>query len=48
MLEEKNADDNIKLLENLSDTYNRSTQFKTVALNYRGQQHLFTGIAKEK
>ena len=46
--EQKNADDNMnKLLEALSHTNNRNAQFKTViALNYRGQQQLFTGYAK--
>lgn len=46
--EQKNADDNInKLLEALSHINNRNAQFKTViALNYRGQQQLFTGYAK--
>lgn len=46
--EQRNADDNMnKLLVNLSDKNNRAAQFKTViALNLRGEQHLFTGIAK--
>jgi XTP/dITP diphosphohydrolase len=46
--EQRNADDNMnKLLVNLSDKNNRAAQFKTViALNFRGEQHLFTGIAK--
>ena len=45
--EQRNADDNMnKVLENLSDTNNRKAQFKTViALNIKGKQHLFTGIA---
>jgi XTP/dITP diphosphohydrolase len=46
--EQRNADDNMnKLLVNLSDKNNRAAQFKTViALNLRGEMHLFTGIAK--
>lgn len=46
--EQRNADDNMnKLLEALSDKDDRSAQFKTViALNIKGKQHLFTGIAK--
>jgi XTP/dITP diphosphohydrolase len=46
--EQRNADDNMnKLLKELSDKNNRRAQFKTViALNYKGTQHLFTGIAK--
>lgn len=46
--EQKNADDNMnKLLEALKDQSDRSAQFKTViALNIKGIQHLFTGIAK--
>jgi XTP/dITP diphosphohydrolase len=46
--EQRNADDNMnKLLVNLSDKNNRAAQFKTViALNLKGKQHLFTGIAK--
>ncbi len=46
--EHKNANDNMnKLLDNLKAKSNRSAQFKTViALNVRGKQHLFTGIAK--
>ena len=45
--EQRNADDNInKLLTELADKTNRSAQFKTViALNLKGKQHLFTGIA---
>lgn len=45
--EQKNADDNMnKLLEQLLDKQNRNAQFKTViALNLKGKQHLFTGIA---
>jgi XTP/dITP diphosphohydrolase len=46
--DQKNADDNInKLLKELSDKNNRKAQFKTViALNYKGTQKLFTGIAQ--
>jgi len=46
--EQKNADDNMnKLLDALADKKDRSAQFKTViALNIKGEQHLFTGIAK--
>ncbi|MDP5199967.1 non-canonical purine NTP diphosphatase [Flavobacterium sp. DG2-3] len=46
--EQKNADDNMnKLLESLKNEENRSAQFKTViTLNLKGQQYLFTGIAK--
>ena len=46
--EQKNADDNMnKLLEALKNEENRSAQFKTViTLNLKGQQYLFTGIAK--
>jgi len=46
--EQRSADDNMdKLLEALSEKENRSAQFKTViALNCKGEQHLFTGIAK--
>ncbi|KQB37556.1 non-canonical purine NTP diphosphatase [Flavobacterium aquidurense] len=46
--EQRNADDNMnKLLDCLSDKQDRSAQFKTViALNIKGEQHLFTGIAK--
>ena len=48
--EQRNADDNMnKLLEALKDKSDRSAQFKTViALNLKGKQHLFTGIAKGK
>lgn len=44
---QRNADDNMnKVLKNLSDKNNRKAQFKTViALNMKGKQHLFTGIA---
>lgn len=46
--EQRNADDNMnKLLSELKDKSNRKAQFKTViCLNIKGQQHLFTGIAK--
>ena len=46
--EQRNADDNMnKVLERLSDKNDRRAQFKTViALNLKGKQHLFTGIAK--
>lgn len=45
--EQRNADDNMnKLLEQLLGKPNRNAQFKTViALNLKGKQHLFTGIA---
>jgi XTP/dITP diphosphohydrolase len=46
--EQRNADHNMnKLLLNLKDKTNRKAQFKTViCLNFRGKQHLFTGIVK--
>lgn len=46
--EECNPDANMnKLLSALHNVENRDAQFKTViALNLRGEQHLFTGIAK--
>ena len=46
--EQRNADDNMnKLLSELKDKSNRKAQFKTViCLNIKGQQLLFTGIAK--
>jgi XTP/dITP diphosphohydrolase len=46
--EQRNAEDNMnKLLENLHGHSNRNAQFKTViALNLKGKQYLFTGIAK--
>jgi XTP/dITP diphosphohydrolase len=46
--EQRNADDNMdKLLIALSDQNDRNAQFKTViALNIKGKQELFTGIAK--
>jgi len=46
--EQRNADDNMnKLLDALADKSDRTAQFKTViALNTKGEQHLFTGIAK--
>lgn len=48
--EQKNANDNMnKLLYSLNNEEDRSAQFKTViVLNLKGQQHLFTGIAKGK
>ena len=44
---QRNADDNMNLLlEKLRNQTNRKAQFKTViALNLKGKQHLFTGIA---
>nr|WP_199001953.1 non-canonical purine NTP diphosphatase [Flavobacterium sp. ASV13] len=46
--EQRNADDNMnKLLDALSAKEDRSAQFKTViALNLKGEQHLFSGIVK--
>jgi XTP/dITP diphosphohydrolase len=46
--EQRNANNNMdKLLLNLKNKTNRKAQFKTViCLNFRGKQHLFTGIAK--
>ena len=46
--EQRDANDNMnKLLEALSEKLDRSAQFKTViALNLKGKQSLFTGIAK--
>lgn len=46
--EQKNAQDNMnKLLAELENQTDRSAQFKTViALNLKGQQHLFTGIVR--
>ena len=46
--EQRDSDDNMnKLLDELSDKKNRDAQFKTViALNIKGKQELFTGIAK--
>jgi XTP/dITP diphosphohydrolase len=48
--EQKDANDNMdKLVLNLKDKTNRSSQFKTViALNLDGNQTLFTGIIKGK
>ena len=45
--EQRNADDNMnKLLIDLTDQSNRNAHFKTViALNFKGKQYLFTGIA---
>ena len=47
---QRNADDNMNLLlEKLRNQTNRKAQFKTViALNLKGKQHLFTGIAAGK
>ena len=47
---QRNAEDNMNLLlENLKNQDNRTAQFKTViALNIKGKQQLFTGIAKGK
>jgi XTP/dITP diphosphohydrolase len=46
--EQRNSDDNMdKVLNALSDENKRNAQFKTViALNLKGSQELFTGIAK--
>lgn len=46
--EQKSAEDNMdKLLVNLENSANRNAHFKTViALNLKGEQHLFTGIAQ--
>lgn len=46
--EQRNAEDNMnKLLNALEDKNDRRAQFKTViALNIKGEQHLFAGIAK--
>jgi XTP/dITP diphosphohydrolase len=46
--EQRNSDDNMdKVLNALSVENNRNAQFKTViALNLKGKQELFTGIAK--
>lgn len=48
--ETKNDDNNMnKLLSNLKDKTNRKANFKTViCLNYKGKQHLFTGIINGK
>ncbi len=48
--EQRNSEDNMNLLlENLAGQSNRTAQFKTViALNIKGQQQLFTGVAKGK
>jgi XTP/dITP diphosphohydrolase len=47
---QRNAADNMdKLLKNLDNQSNRNAQFKTViALNLKGKQNLFTGIAEGK
>lgn len=46
--EQKSAEDNMdKLLLNLENKINRKAQFKTViTLNLKGEQYLFTGIAR--
>jgi XTP/dITP diphosphohydrolase len=46
--EQRSSDDNMdKLLLNLEGKTNRNAQFKTViTLNLKGEQHLFTGIAR--
>jgi XTP/dITP diphosphohydrolase len=46
--EQRNSDDNMNLLlANLENKPTRTAQFKTViALNLKGKQYLFTGIAK--
>ena len=46
--DQRNAEDNMsKLLLNLKNKNNRQAQFKTViALNLKGEQHLFTGVAR--
>lgn len=48
--EQRNANDNMNLLlANLEKKSSRKAQFKTViCLNYKGKQHLFTGIASGK
>jgi XTP/dITP diphosphohydrolase len=48
--EPKNDDNNMnKLLLNLKEKTNRNANFKTViCLNYKGEQHLFTGIINGK
>ncbi|MEW5675968.1 non-canonical purine NTP diphosphatase [Flavobacterium enshiense] len=47
---QRNDDDNMnKVLENLQNETNRKANFKTViALNMKGEQHLFTGIINGK
>jgi XTP/dITP diphosphohydrolase len=46
--EQKSAEDNMdKLLSNLENSNNRNAQFKTIiALNLKGEQYLFAGIAR--
>ncbi len=46
--EQRDSEDNMKkLLDELAQYPNRKAQFKTIiTLNYKGQQHLFTGIAQ--
>jgi XTP/dITP diphosphohydrolase len=48
--EPKNDDNNMnKLVSNLKDKTNKKANFKTViCLNYKGKQHLFTGIINGK
>src|SRR5690606_23149913 len=48
--EQRNSEDNIqKILKNMDNATNRKAQFKTViALEFKGNQHLFTGICKGK
>lgn len=48
--EPKNDENNMnKLLDNLKDKDNRKANFKTViCLNYKGEQHLFTGVINGK
>lgn len=46
--EQRSSEDNIqKILKNMDNATNRKAQFKTViALEFKGNQHLFTGICK--
>lgn len=46
--EQRSSEDNMnKVLTGLATKNNRQAQFKTViTLNYKGEQHLFTGIAR--
>lgn len=48
--EQRSSEDNIqKILKNMDNATNRKAQFKTViALEFKGNQHLFTGICKGK
>ena len=45
---QRNSEDNIqKILKNMDNATNRKAQFQTViALEFKGNQHLFTGICK--